>query len=207
VSIEPVCDLNNDLKVDLADMHIMVDHWGKNNPLCDIGPTPIGDGIVDIQDMIVLAENLYRLTAHWELDETDGSIAYDSFGDYDGTLNGNQSWQPANGVIGGSLLLDGMDDYISTPFILDPAKGSFSVFAWIYSWTPGQVIVSQKGEFGGTWLGTNPLEGKLMTALLSFSITFPFLRLAITVLLVVLVQCYFLLPPLSSYLSKSCRKL
>jgi len=34
VSIEPVVDLNGDLKVDLADMHIMVDHWGENYSLC-----------------------------------------------------------------------------------------------------------------------------------------------------------------------------
>jgi len=163
VSIEPICDFNNDNKVDLADMHIIVDHWGENYPLCDIGPTPLGDGIVDIQDMIMLSKHLYRFTAHWELDETDGSIAYDSVGGHHGALNGNPFWQPANGVIGGSLLLDGMDDYISTPFIVDPAKGSFSVFAWIYSWTPGQVIISQKGQFGGTWLGTNPSDGKLMT--------------------------------------------
>ena len=163
VSIEPVCDLNNDNKIDLADMHIMVDHWGENNSLCDIGPTPLGDGIVDIQDLNVLAEHLYRLTAHWKLDETEGSIAVDSFGDYDGTLNGSPFWQPVGGMIGGSLLLDGIDDYVSTPFILDPSKGSFSMFAWIMCWTPGQAIISQTGDFGGTWLGTNASDGKLMT--------------------------------------------
>jgi hypothetical protein len=59
-------------------------------------------------------------------------------------------------------MLDGIDDYIDTPFILDPSKGSFSVFAWVYSWMSGQVIISQKGEFGGTWLGIDP-SGKLMT--------------------------------------------
>jgi hypothetical protein len=162
VSIEPVCDLNNDNKVDSADMHIMVDHWGENYSLCDIGPTPLGDGVVDIQDFIVLSDHLYRLTAHWKFDETDGSIAYDSFGDYDGTINGNPSWMPTGGMIEGSLMLDGMDDYIETPFILDPSTGSFSVLAWIYCWMPGQVIISQKGDSGGTWLGTNPL-GRLMT--------------------------------------------
>jgi hypothetical protein len=106
---------------------------------------------------------LYRLTAHWELDETGGNIAYDSFGDYDCTLNGNPSWQPTNGTIGGALLFDGVDDYVDTPFILDPAKGAFSVFAWIYCWTPGQAIISQTGGFGGTWLGANASEGKLTT--------------------------------------------
>jgi len=160
--IPNLCDFNSDHKVDKADMHIMVDHWGENYHLCDISPTLLGDGIVDIQDMTMLAKNLYRLTAHWKLDETEGSIAYDSFGDYDGTLNGNPFWQPTGGMIDGALMLDGIDDYIDTPFILDPSKGSFSVFAWIYCWMPGQVIISQKGQSGGTWLGTNP-SGKLMT--------------------------------------------
>jgi Tol biopolymer transport system component len=163
-SIIPIVDLNGDCKVDLADMHIMVDHWGENYALCDIGPTPLGDGIVDIQDFIVLTEHLYRLATHWKLDETDGNIAYDSVGDYDGTVNGNPFWQPTGGVIDGSLMLDGIDDYIYTPFILDPSKESFSVFAWVYSWMPGQVIISQTGELGGTWLGIDS-TGKLMTGL------------------------------------------
>ncbi len=161
-SIEPIVDFNSDLKVDLADMHILVDHWGQNYSLCDIGPMPWGDGIVDIQDLNVLAKHLYRLNAHWEFDETEGSIAYDSFGDYDGTINGNPFWQPTEGIIGGALLLDGIDDYVSTPFILDPSKGSFSVFAWIYCWTPGQAMVSQTGDFGETWLGINT-SGDLIT--------------------------------------------
>jgi hypothetical protein len=163
VSIEPVVDLNGDLKVNLADMHIMVDHWGQDYPLCDIGPTPLGDGIVDIQDLIVLSKHMYRLTAHWKFDETEGSIAHDSFGDYNVTLNGNPFWQPNGGMIDGTLLFDGIDDYVSTPFILDPSKGSFSVCAWVYCWTPGQAIISQTGDFGETWLGINDSEGKLVT--------------------------------------------
>jgi len=160
--ILPIVDFNRDLKVDSADMHIMVDNWGTDESLCDIGPMPWGDGIVDIQDMIVLAKHLYRLTAHWKLDETEGNIAYDSFGDNDGIINGNPLWQPTGGMKSGSLFLDGMDDYIDIPFILDPSEGSFSVFAWVYSWMPGQVIISQKGESGGTWLGIDS-SGNLMT--------------------------------------------
>ena len=60
VSIEPVVDLNADRIVDAADMCIIVDHWGTNNSLCDIGPMPWGDGIVDVQDLIVLAEHLFE---------------------------------------------------------------------------------------------------------------------------------------------------
>jgi Tol biopolymer transport system component len=60
VKILPVVDLNTDDIVDAADMCIMVDHWGTNEPLCDIGPMPWGDGIVDVQDLIVLAEHLFE---------------------------------------------------------------------------------------------------------------------------------------------------
>jgi hypothetical protein len=57
-SIEPVVDLNGDGIVDCTDMCIIVDNWGTDEPLCDIGPTPFGDGVVDVQDLIVLAEHL-----------------------------------------------------------------------------------------------------------------------------------------------------
>jgi Tol biopolymer transport system component len=60
VSIEPVVDLNGDGIVDAADMCIIVDNWGTDEPLCDIGPMPWGDGIVDVQDLIVLAEYLFE---------------------------------------------------------------------------------------------------------------------------------------------------
>ena len=59
-SIEPIVDLNGDGIVNAADMCIIVDNWGTDEPLCDIGPTPFGDGIVDVQDLIVLAEHLFE---------------------------------------------------------------------------------------------------------------------------------------------------
>jgi len=60
VSIDPVVDLNVDGIVDAADMCIMVDHWGTDNSLCDIGPMPWGDGVVDVHDLIALAEHLFE---------------------------------------------------------------------------------------------------------------------------------------------------
>ena len=41
----------------------MVDFWGTDEPLYDIGPTPFGDGIVDVQDLIVLSEYLTSAVA------------------------------------------------------------------------------------------------------------------------------------------------
>jgi len=176
----PIVDLNGDRVVDSADMCIIVDHWGEDYPLCDIGPTPVGDGIVDVQDLIVLAEHLfedYRLIAHWKLDEGAGDTAYDSVGEYDATLHGEPAWQPEGGMIDGALLLDGIDDCVETNFILNPAEGSFSVFAWLKGGLPGQVIISQADATidtpvgpstnpGSTWLGANPSDGRLMTGLM-----------------------------------------
>jgi len=59
-TISPVVDLNGDGIVDAADMCIIVDNWGTDNPLCDIGPMPWGDGVVDVEDLIVLAEHLFE---------------------------------------------------------------------------------------------------------------------------------------------------
>jgi len=55
----PIVDFNGDEIVDAADMCIMVDHWGEDYSLCDIGPMPWGDGVVDVQDLIVLSEYLF----------------------------------------------------------------------------------------------------------------------------------------------------
>jgi hypothetical protein len=38
----------------------MVEHWGIDEPLYDIATLPWGDGIVDFQDLIVLAEHLFE---------------------------------------------------------------------------------------------------------------------------------------------------
>ena len=173
VSIVPVVDFNGDGIVDSADMCIMIDYWGTDEPLCDIGPMPWGDGIVDVQDLMVLAEHLFEdvddptLVTHWKLDETEGDIAYDSVAVNDAVVFGDAVWQPAGGQIDGALAFDGTDDYVSTPFVLNPADGPFSVFAWIKEGAPGQVIISQTNGAGTgrSWLCTDLSDGKLMTEL------------------------------------------
>jgi hypothetical protein len=57
-SIVPICDFNSDGIVDILDVGIMIEHWYTDDPLCDIGPFPWGDGFVDAQDLKVLAEHL-----------------------------------------------------------------------------------------------------------------------------------------------------
>jgi hypothetical protein len=99
--------------------------------------------------------------AHWKLDETEGDVASDSVNGNDGTVYGNPIWRSTGGIVDGALQLDGVDDYISTGFILDPTMGAFSMFVWIKGGSPGQVVLSQTD--GSDWLLTDTLEGNLMT--------------------------------------------
>jgi hypothetical protein len=168
--VVPVVDFNGDGIVDSADMCIMIDHWGEDYSLCDIGPMPWGDGIVDVHDIVVLAKHLFEevydpaLVAHWKLDEMEDDIAYDSAAVNDAVVFGGAVWQPEGGHVDGALQLDGIDDYVSTPFVLNPADGPFSVFVWIKGGAPGQVVFSQIS--GANWLLADPSEGKLQTSLL-----------------------------------------
>ena len=167
--IIPLVDFNGDRMVDLKDFSRLAQYWGQDESSVDMGPNPWGDGTVDVQDLAVLADYWLKevlpvgLVGYWKLDETEGTTANDSVGDNDGTLNGDPIWQPTGGRINGALEFDGTDDYVTTPFILDPAAGEFSVFAWVKGDKPGRVIVSQIG--GMNWLLTDATEGRLMTEL------------------------------------------
>jgi sugar lactone lactonase YvrE len=165
----PTVDFNGDEIVDIDDLLILIEHWGTDDPLCDIGPMPWGDGIVDVADLEVLMSYWQQqvlpveLVAYWKLDEIEGDIASDSANNNDGTVYGDPTWQPEGGMVDGALQLDGIDDYVRTPFVLNPSDGKFSVFAWIKGGAPGQAVLSQMG--GANWLCTDSLEGNLMTEL------------------------------------------
>jgi hypothetical protein len=105
--------------------------------------------------------------AYWKLDETEGSVAFDSVGDYDGTVVGVPMWRAEGGKVGGALELSGVGNSITTPFVRDPSEGPFSVFAWVMRGAPGQVILSQAG--GVNWLMADTATGALVTELRSAS--------------------------------------
>ena len=161
-------DLNNDWKVDEEDRAILMRAMETKDLSADIAPAAKRDGVVDAKDLELLTRYLgtvipeLGLIAHWKLDETEGTIAYDSAGSHNGSAHGNPIWQPTGGNLGGALRLDGVDDYVSTAFVLDPAAGPFSVFAWVKGGAPGQVVLSQAG--GVNWLMAAPSSGALMTA-------------------------------------------
>ncbi len=51
--ILPIVDFNADKKVDLVDLVMLINDWGKSKSPCDIGPYAWGDGKVDIEDLKV----------------------------------------------------------------------------------------------------------------------------------------------------------
>jgi hypothetical protein len=156
VPILPIVDFNGDGRVDGFEFAKLADYWGKYEPSCDIGPTPLGDGLVDVEDLIVLSEYIGKdvndpsLMAHWALDEIEGNIAYDSAGENHATVMGDAVWLPIDGIVNGALLLDGNNSCCVTESVYDPSEGPLSVFVWIQGGAPGQVIVSQVA--GVSWL-------------------------------------------------------
>jgi len=40
--------------IDIDDLFILIQHWSTDNPKCDIGPMPWGDGVVDKADLEIL---------------------------------------------------------------------------------------------------------------------------------------------------------
>jgi hypothetical protein len=170
VPIHPVVDFNGDGVVGMADLLRLIQSWGQDDTLFDIGPTPFGDGAVDAADLEVLMGRWHQevddptLLACWKLDEIEGNIAYDSATQKDASVHGNAMWQPESGQVNGALQLDGTDDYLSTTFALYPADTAFSVFAWIKGGAADQVIICQSSE--ANWLLTDT-QGFLVTQLTS----------------------------------------
>jgi hypothetical protein len=105
------------------------------------------------------------LVAYWELDETEGAVAYDSEGDNDAAVMGTAAWEPQGGTVGGALLLDKGGYLATAKAAINPSAGPFSVLAWIKGGSPGQVVVSQQG--GMNWLMANAPAGVLGTELKS----------------------------------------
>jgi glucose/arabinose dehydrogenase len=165
-------DFDGDCDIDLSDFALFARAWLTNssdarwNGLYDISEPK--DGVVNALDLAVFADHWLadlRVVARWKMNESEGNIAHDSAGDNNGTLHGNPVWQPTGGKAGGAMQLDGVSDYVSTGFVLNPADGPFTLLVWIKGGSPGQVIVSQADGtgIGATWLGAGALDGSLLT--------------------------------------------
>ena len=168
-TIDPVLDFNGDGILDIDDLVMLIENWNTDQSLCDIGPMPWGDGIVDEADLEVLMSSCFEeiyppeLVAYWKLDETEGTMANDSASNIKAELYGDPIWQPTDGMVDGALMLDGIDDLVATYNILNLSAGQLSVFAWVKGGAPGQVVVSQCR--GVNWLMADASQGYLKTDL------------------------------------------
>ncbi|MBN1125360.1 MAG: family 10 glycosylhydrolase [Sedimentisphaerales bacterium] len=141
----PVPDLSGDCQVDMADFAILVDQWLQS-------PDYTTEGLL----------------AHWDLNETEGFWAYDSSGyGFTAQLQNSPLWQPDDGIISGAIQLDGLNDYLSVDFVLNPADGPFSAFAWIKGGYNREVILTQLDGVGvgREWLQIDTIDGHLITRL------------------------------------------
>jgi len=164
-------DRDADADVDLADFAGFATHWLRTDCSTCAGADFTHDGKVGPDDLEQFVAEWLRfpadLAAWWKLDEKAGSIAYDSAGNKRGVLHGDPNWQPTGGKLSGALEFDGVDDYVTTDFVLNPADGAFSVFAWVKGGAAGEVVVSQTNGtgIGKSWLCADPSAGRLMTEL------------------------------------------
>ena len=120
--------------------------------------------LISLASMLVAAGSASaEFVAHWRLDETSGTTAYDSSGNgNDGTLSGNPQWEV--GMIGGALHFDGSSDYVQIPFsesLRVHNQGGLTNAAWFKfdAVGAGRQLIFQQATLNGTgrsWLQINP---------------------------------------------------
>ena len=123
----------------------------------------------------LFAEGNYFELGWWQFEEGTGTTACSS-GDttLTATLNNmtEASWTD-QGIFGNALSFDGIDDYLSTPFVINPSSGPCSAFVWIKSSSEStglaRRILSQGASDDGTcsWLSQDA-DGYLIAPLYQY---------------------------------------
>ena len=165
-----VGDFDHNCRVDFRDTLLLAEDWlsgecGSTNDCNDLDLDQ--SGRVSGPDFATFAQNWLSDTpvAHWKLDERVGSVALDSAGSNHATVHGGPTWQSNGGIKGGAIDLDGVGNYLSAEFVLNPGDGPLSVWVWIKTENANDgVILSQLGGFGENWLAFDS-SGRLMTGL------------------------------------------
>ncbi|MCF7955760.1 MAG: hypothetical protein K9M75_08165, partial [Phycisphaerae bacterium] len=150
-------DINSDSVVDNGDFAVLASKWQQTGcGLCN-GADLTGDGNVDIDDILIIAGNWlgdysdHSLMGHWEMN---GNAFDSSSYENDGTVHGSPVWDDA-GHSGGSMIFDGVDDYIEIEGYKGVAgKRSRTVSAWIKTSTVSGVIISwgDSSSNGRKWI-------------------------------------------------------
>jgi len=173
-------DVNLDGQVDLADFAWLAAYWleidcNAGNNFCS-GADINQVGGVGLDDLLILGgdwlEGAPRLMAHWKLDESSGMVASDSVGGNDGTLNGDPTWWPGDGKIGGALEFDGAGDYVE----VEGYKGISgsnprTVTAWVKTESGLSIVRWGTLEInGGLWSNVINTAGNLRAAVIGGSV-------------------------------------
>lgn len=146
--------------VNLDDYCFMAMDWMRD-PVISSGDFTT-DGIVDFSDLsMLLACWVTRIqpgiVGFWQMDENSGSVAHDISGkNNNADLINSPTWQPAAGHINGALQLNGVNQYVDAPFLLNPANGPFTTCAWVKGGQPNEKIICQTDGtgIGRNWLNT-----------------------------------------------------
>ncbi len=90
-----------------------------------------GGNIAQDPLFVITEPGTSNLISHWKLDETGGTVAYDSAGTHNGTVT-DALWE--NGILDNGTGLDGDEDYINFGDIdeLEFGDSNFSISAWFY---------------------------------------------------------------------------
>jgi len=163
-------DINSDSIVDNGDFAVLASKWQQTG--CDLcnGADLTGDGDVDIDDLLIVANNWlgdysdHALMGHWVMN---GNALDSSYYANHGIVHGSPVWEGVE-HIGGSMIFDGIDDYIE----IEGYKGvtgriSRAVSAWIKTSTVSGVIISWGNNLskGNKWIvrvnGTGLLQAEV----------------------------------------------
>lgn len=114
------------------------------------------------------------LVAYLRFDEGVGATATDSSGNGNtGILVNGPTW--TTGKTGQAAQFDGIDDYVSVPFILNPSTANFTAAAWVYATgedttrTENIILVQEDGTgIGRAWLARTASTASTPNKLFTF---------------------------------------
>ena len=98
---------------------------------------------------VAAAQVAEGLIGHWRLDESSGTAAQDSVSGSEGTLQNfslgaDSGW--TNGMLGGGLAFDGVDDYVSTPLLPPTGSSPRTIAYWAKT---GSANYMSAASYGG----------------------------------------------------------
>jgi len=160
----PRGDFDGDYSVNFTDFAILADYWlcsdcyspdwCEKTDLNHNGATDVSDLAIFVANWLTKVDWWLQPISRWKFDEGEGSIAYDSIGNNDGTIH-DANW--TTGILDGALTFDGDGDYVDVgnDDSLKPAL-AITLSGWIRLSSVGstQYIIAlddQTSAYYGVW--------------------------------------------------------